>query len=127
MTPRTQLDRATAAVEPSATAGNAVSTLDRSIDDLDAAICRLARQMYAETYRMLLLVRDFDDRFGFAKWGFPSCAEWLAWRCGLSLSAAREGAHRSSVAELAGDLGRVRGWAVVVFEGESAHAGRGQS
>ncbi len=37
-----------------------------------------------------MLVRDFDDRFGFAKWGFASCAEWLAWRCGLSLSAARE-------------------------------------
>jgi len=46
--------------------------------------------MNAETYRMLALVRDFDDRFGFAKWGFPSCADWLAWRCGLSLSAARE-------------------------------------
>src|SRR5262249_38114861 len=32
----------------------------------------------------------FDDRFGFAKWGFASCAEWLAWRCGVCLSAARE-------------------------------------
>ena len=37
-----------------------------------------------------MLVRDFDDRFGFAKWGLRSCAEWLAWSCGLSLSAARE-------------------------------------
>ncbi len=27
---------------------------------------------------------------GWAKWGFPSCAEWLSWRCGISLSAARE-------------------------------------
>jgi Domain of unknown function (DUF222)/HNH endonuclease len=71
------------------TARMAVST-DRSIDDLDREILRLARQMNAETYRMLLLVRDFDDRFGFAKWGFPSCADWLAWRCSLSLSAARE-------------------------------------
>ena len=66
------------------------TSTDRSIEDLDVEICRLARQMNAETYRMLTLVRDFDDRFGFAKWGFPSCAEWLAWRCGLSLSAARE-------------------------------------
>ena len=63
---------------------------DRSIDDLELEIRRLARQMNAETYRMLLLVRDFDDRFGFARWGLHSCAEWLAWRCGLSLSAARE-------------------------------------
>ena len=69
-----------------------VST-DRSIDDLDRDICLLARQLNAETYRMLLLVRDFDDRFGFAKWGFATCAEWLAWRCGLSLSAAREKAR----------------------------------
>ena len=67
----------------------AVST-DCSVDDLDHQILRLARQMNAETYRMLLLVRDFDDRFGFSKWGFPCCADWLAWRCGLSLSAARE-------------------------------------
>ena len=66
------------------------TSTDRSIEDLDVEICRLARQMNAGTYRMLTLVRDFDDRFGFAKWGFPSCAEWLAWRCGLSLSAARE-------------------------------------
>jgi hypothetical protein len=63
---------------------------ERSIDDLDLEIRRLARQMNAETYRMLMLVRAFDDRFGFAKWGLRNCAEWLAWRCGLSLSAARE-------------------------------------
>src|SRR5262245_40899098 len=71
-------------------ARGAAPSTDRSIDDLDREICRLARQMNAETYRWLMLVRDFDDRFGFAKWGLPSCAEWLAWRCGLSLSAARE-------------------------------------
>ena len=63
---------------------------ERSIEDLDLEICRLARQMNAETHRLLVLVRDFDDRGGFAKWGCRSCAEWLAWRCGLSLSAARE-------------------------------------
>jgi hypothetical protein len=62
----------------------------RSIDDLDAEICALARHMNAETYRLLMLVREFDDRFGWAKWGLRNCAEWLAWRCGLSLSAARE-------------------------------------
>ena len=67
-----------------------LSPADRSIDDLDVEIRRLARQMNAESYRMLVLVRDFDDRFGFSKWGLRSCAEWLAWSCGLSLSAARE-------------------------------------
>jgi hypothetical protein len=64
--------------------------LHRSIDELDFEICRLARQMNAETYRFLMLVRDFDDRFGFAKWSLRNCAEWLAWRCGMTMSTARE-------------------------------------
>jgi hypothetical protein len=37
-----------------------------------------------------VLVHEFDDRMGWAKWGSRSCAEWLTWRCGMSLSAARE-------------------------------------
>jgi len=61
-----------------------------SIDDLDAAICRLASEINARSYRFLVLVREFDDRFGWVKWSCRSCAEWLALRCGLSLSAARE-------------------------------------
>ena len=61
-----------------------------SIDDLDAAICTLAANLNAETFRLLALVRAFDDRMGWAKWSFRNCAEWLAWRCGISLSAARE-------------------------------------
>ena len=66
------------------------STDSRSVEDLDAAIGRLVRQMNTDSYRMLVLVRDFDDRFGWKKWSFQSCAEWLAWRAGISLSAARE-------------------------------------
>jgi hypothetical protein len=62
----------------------------RSIDDLDSAIRALARQMNAETYRMLMLLREFDERMGWQKWSMRNCAEWLAWRCELSLSAARE-------------------------------------
>jgi hypothetical protein len=66
------------------------STDDRSADELDAAIGRLVRQMNADSYRMLVLVREFDDRFGWKKWTFKCCAEWLAWRSSISLSAARE-------------------------------------
>jgi hypothetical protein len=62
----------------------------QSIDELDAAIVQLTQRLHSETYRLLVLVREFDDRFGWAKWSFPNCSEWLAWRCGLSLSAARE-------------------------------------
>ena len=71
-------------------ASHSASPANRSIDELDAAICRLARNLNAESYRMLVLVREFDDRFGWHKWSFPNCAEWLAWRCGLSICAARE-------------------------------------
>ena len=62
----------------------------RSIDELDAAIGRLVRQMNAECYQMLVLVREFDDRFGWKKWSFKNCAEWLAYRSEIGLSAARE-------------------------------------
>jgi hypothetical protein len=67
-----------------------VSLAHRSVDELDAAIGRLVRRQATECYRLLVLVREFDDRFGFAKWSFKTCAEWLAWRSGISLSAARE-------------------------------------
>ena len=39
---------------------------------------------------MLVLVREFDDRFAWKKWSFKTCAEWLAWRSDIGLSAARE-------------------------------------
>ena len=42
---------------------------------------------------MLVLVREFDDRVGWQKWSFKSCAEWLAWRSEIgSFGGAREGA-----------------------------------
>jgi hypothetical protein len=66
------------------------SSPDVSIDALDTAIFRLAQRINAQSYEFLLLVREFDERFGWAKWSCGSCAEWLAWRCGLSVSAARE-------------------------------------
>src|SRR5262245_6344749 len=61
-----------------------------TVDELDAAIGRLVRQMNVECYRMLVLVREFDDRFAWKKWAFKSCAEWLAYRSEIGLSAARE-------------------------------------
>jgi len=69
---------------------DSASTTELTVDELDSAIGRLGRQLNAECYRMLVLVREFDDRLCYAKWSFKTCAEWLAWRCGLSLSAARE-------------------------------------
>jgi hypothetical protein len=63
---------------------------DPSIDDLDDAIVTLAAQLNAVTHDFLILVRRFDERGGWLGWGFESCADWLHWRCDLSLSAARE-------------------------------------
>lgn len=68
----------------------ASASRERSIDELDAAICGLARRLNAETYQWLVLVREFDDRMGWAKWSCKSCAEWLSMRCHLSPPAARE-------------------------------------
>jgi len=62
----------------------------RSIDEIDAAIGRLVRHMNTECYQMLVLVRELDDRFGWKQWGYKTCAEWLAWRSDIGLSAARE-------------------------------------
>src|SRR5262245_58872380 len=63
---------------------------DLSVDELGRAIAKHERGMNAQSYQALLLVRAFDERYGWAKWGCASCAEWLVWSCGVSLSAARE-------------------------------------
>jgi hypothetical protein len=39
---------------------------------------------------LLLLIREFEERGGILKWGLENCAEWLAWRCDLSMTTARE-------------------------------------
>ncbi len=69
-----------------------VSPQDRllSIDELDRGIRRLSLRINAATYELLVLVRQFDERGGWLKWGLDNCAEWLHWRCDLSMSAARE-------------------------------------
>jgi hypothetical protein len=61
-----------------------------SIDDLDRAIVNLSARINAASYELLVLIREFDERGGWLQWGLSNCAEWLAWRCDLGLSAARE-------------------------------------
>ncbi|HSN52848.1 MAG TPA: DUF222 domain-containing protein [Woeseiaceae bacterium] len=62
----------------------------REIDELDRAIVDLSARINSETYELLVLVREFDERAGWLKWGFTDCASWLHWRCDLSVGAARE-------------------------------------
>ncbi len=61
-----------------------------SIDELDRGIVKLAARINSSTYELLVLVRQFDERAGWLKWGLANCTEWLHWRCDLSLSTARE-------------------------------------
>jgi len=61
-----------------------------SIDELDRAIVSLSARINAASYELLVLIRRFDERAGWLKWGFLNCAEWLHWRCDFSPNAARE-------------------------------------
>lgn len=61
-----------------------------SIEALDEEIVHLSARMTAQEYELLVLIRTFDERGGWLKWGSENCADWLHWRCDLSLSAARE-------------------------------------
>lgn len=60
------------------------------IDELDQNILSLSTRINAATYELLLMIREFDERAGFLQWRLHNCAEWLAWRCDLSLTTARE-------------------------------------
>ena len=60
------------------------------IEDLDRNILNLCSRINVATYELLVLVREFDERGGFLQWGLQNCAEWLAWRCDLSMTTARE-------------------------------------
>jgi len=60
------------------------------IEELDRNILNLCSRINAATYELLVLVREFDERAGWLKWGLHNCAEWLAWRCDLSITTALE-------------------------------------
>ncbi|MDJ0708819.1 MAG: DUF222 domain-containing protein [Woeseiaceae bacterium] len=62
----------------------------RPIDDLDSDIVTLATRINAATYELLVLVREFEERAGYVQWGLDNCAEWLAWRCDISMTTALE-------------------------------------
>src|SRR5579872_1830164 len=59
------------------------------LEQLGERIAELSAQISAATYELLVMLRDFDERGGWAS-GFHSCAHWLTWRVGLDPGAARE-------------------------------------
>ena len=52
-------------------------------------IAELAAHIHAATYRLLVLIREFDQRGGWHT-GFKTCAHWLSWRTGIAMGPARE-------------------------------------
>jgi Domain of unknown function (DUF222) len=64
-----------------------ISTAD--LDRLGDEIAELSVHLDAASARLLHLIREFDTHAGWNN-GFRSCAEWLSWRVGLDLGAARE-------------------------------------
>jgi hypothetical protein len=71
------------------------------LDRLGDEIAELSAHLDAATARLLTLIREFDAQGGWAQQGCRSCAEWLSWRAGLDLGAARE---RVRVARALGEL-----------------------
>ena len=88
-------------IQPQSTSGNSSPTpgpcapfVERDdphadLDRLGNVIAELSAHIQAATYRLLVLIREFDQRHGWNT-GFRSCAHWLNWRTGLDLGAARE-------------------------------------
>ncbi len=65
-----------------------------SAERLEGEIIELAAHLNAGTCRFLELVAEFDRRQEWAQWvGGRSCAEWIAWRCGIDPRTAREQAR----------------------------------
>jgi hypothetical protein len=69
------------------------------LERLGNEIAELSAHLDAATARLLELIREFDARGGWE--GARSCADWLSWRVGLDLGAARE---RVRVARALGEL-----------------------
>ncbi|CAA0126184.1 Uncharacterised protein [Halioglobus japonicus] len=62
----------------------------RDLSSLEDEITELAAHINAATFRLLTLIREYDERQGWGGGGLKSCAHWLNWKCGINLGAARE-------------------------------------
>ena len=74
------------------------------IKKLENGITELSAHIYAATFRLLELIREYDECQGWAEPGLRSCAHWLNWKCGIGMGAARE---KVSVAHALGNLPQI--------------------
>ena len=86
-----------------ASTGDRLPSPSTEVERLGDEIAVLSAHLDAATARLLDLIREFDARGGWNT-GFRSCAEWLSWRTGLDLGAARE---KVRVARALGGLPRL--------------------
>ena len=81
---------ATAATVESPTPLPAPTPFPRAeLERLGDEIAELAAHIHAATYRLLVLIREFDQRGGWDA-SFKTCAHWLSWRTGIAMGPARE-------------------------------------
>jgi uncharacterized protein DUF222 len=92
-----------------------IRTVEASLQRLGDEIAELSAHLDAASARLLDLIRRFDAEGGWNN-GFRSCAEWLSWRTGLDLGAARE---KVRVARALGNLPRL---AQALARGELSYA-----
>ena len=62
----------------------------QKIEHLEDQITELAAHIHAATFRLLELLREYDEREGWGGKGLISCAHWLNWKCGIDVGTARE-------------------------------------
>jgi hypothetical protein len=55
------------------------TSVETELERLGDEIAELASHLHAGTYRLLVRLREFDQREGWSG-GFRSCAHWLSWR-----------------------------------------------
>ena len=67
-----------------------LETTPSPAEQLGAEITELCSYLYAAEYRLLTLIREFDENNYWAEQGLCSCAHWLNFKCGFGMNAARE-------------------------------------
>ena len=67
-------------------------------------ITGLCGYINAATYRLLEMIREFDQEGLWQLEGVCSCAHWLNWKCGIGMNAARE---KVRVANALGELTKI--------------------
>ena len=95
------VERSNAAAAPSGSGTGTVASADTrapsdprpdeddELRQIGERIAELAEGINAAEARMMALIADFDRRGGW-KDGFGSCAEWLAWKIGITIGPAHE-------------------------------------